>query len=326
MPILGIDVSNHQPGIDFAKVKAAGYSYVVLKTTEGTVFTDPTMAANRRAAHAAGLIVGFYHFAGSSYYKQVYDPTAEATFFAKAIGTLQPGEFTCLDFEPFGYTNLGAYDMVQWARTWLNRTAALLGPNPFIYMAGAHLRGYNWTPIAATNGLWYAIYDQNQTAPTVPYWGAPAMKQFYDKATVPGVPSSPPCDVDVFFGGTAQLLAYGKNGTSPLPEDDMFSDTDRAWLEDVLRRVQSIHRYGFTALPDPAKNPPPDWRQGGDLSWLDQRQASVQQAIEQAVQAAVGNTAPVIDEAKLAAALLADPASVDALGKAIAAHLKLAAG
>lgn len=37
-------------------------------------------------------------------------------------------------------------------------------------------------------------------------------------------------------------------------------------------------------------------------------------------------TLPTIDEAKLAAALLADPASVDALGKAIASHLKLASG
>lgn len=57
-----VDVSNNNKGVDFAKVKAAGAVGVYLKVTEGTDFVDPDYVANRRAAKAAGLRVGGYHF------------------------------------------------------------------------------------------------------------------------------------------------------------------------------------------------------------------------------------------------------------------------
>ncbi len=61
--------------------------------------------------------------------------------------------------------------------------------------------------------------------------------------------------------------------------DDMALDpTERAWLEDVLRRVQSIHLHGFGPLPDVAKTPPPPWQAGGDLTrfgqWLAEQNAA----------------------------------------------------
>jgi hypothetical protein len=56
-----------------------------------------------------------------------------------------------------------------------------------------------------------------------------------------------------------------------------------------------------------------------DGAWLWDRVNGIETGVQNV-------TAPVIDEAKLAAALLSDPASVDRLGAAIAAHLKLASG
>lgn len=50
-----------------------------------------------------------------------------------------------------------------------------------------------------------------------------------------------------------------------LEEDVALSDTEHKWLEDVLRRVQSMHLYGFGAF-DPNKVPPPAWQSGGDLA------------------------------------------------------------
>lgn len=57
----------------------------------------------------------------------------------------------------------------------------------------------------------------------------------------------------------------------PIREDDMALDpTERAWLEDILRRVQSMHIYGFRAF-NPDEAPPPSWRVGGNLAFLEEK-------------------------------------------------------
>src|SRR5437763_12676400 len=59
----GIDVSNWQGSIDWSKVAAVGVRFAFLKASQGTTYTDPTYAANRSAARAAGARAGAYHFA-----------------------------------------------------------------------------------------------------------------------------------------------------------------------------------------------------------------------------------------------------------------------
>ena len=48
-----IDVSGHQGSIDFAKVKAAGVSGVMLKCTEGDGYLSPAFLQNYKNALAA---------------------------------------------------------------------------------------------------------------------------------------------------------------------------------------------------------------------------------------------------------------------------------
>ena len=61
-PLVGIDVSHHQGPIDWAAVSGDRVDFAYLKATEGRTFTDPRFAANSRAADAAGLRVGAYHY------------------------------------------------------------------------------------------------------------------------------------------------------------------------------------------------------------------------------------------------------------------------
>jgi hypothetical protein len=81
--------------------------------------------------------------------------------------------------------------------------------------------------------------------------------------------SSTACPGRYAYAAIAEInqLAAGP----PIREDDMALDpTERAWLEDILRRVQSMHVYGFRPFnPDVA--PPPDWRAGGDLTFLEEK-------------------------------------------------------
>lgn len=61
-PIRGIDVSAHNGDVDFEAVRRAGYSFVLIKASEGSDFKDSRFVDNIRRARQAGLKVGAYHF------------------------------------------------------------------------------------------------------------------------------------------------------------------------------------------------------------------------------------------------------------------------
>jgi GH25 family lysozyme M1 (1,4-beta-N-acetylmuramidase) len=59
----GLDVSNWNGTITWAKVAHAGYRFAFGKATEGTSYTDKTYTTNRNGSEGAGLVFGAYHFA-----------------------------------------------------------------------------------------------------------------------------------------------------------------------------------------------------------------------------------------------------------------------
>ena len=68
VPLIGIDVSEHQKGeIDWKKLKSSGVDYVFLRTgyraaDDGSLHADDTFHKNYKAARKAGLMVGAYFF------------------------------------------------------------------------------------------------------------------------------------------------------------------------------------------------------------------------------------------------------------------------
>ena len=60
--IKGIDISHHQGNPDFRRVRAAGIKFAIFKATEGVDYVDPCFHTNIKAALAAGIPVGAYHF------------------------------------------------------------------------------------------------------------------------------------------------------------------------------------------------------------------------------------------------------------------------
>lgn len=70
--IKGIDISHWQGDIDFNKVKADGYDFVILKAGgwERTLYKDPMFETYYKDAKAAGLYVGAYYFAGRYFYEE----------------------------------------------------------------------------------------------------------------------------------------------------------------------------------------------------------------------------------------------------------------
>ena len=61
-PVRGIDVSHHQGPVDWKLVRASGQSFAFIKASEGADFRDTRFEENWRAARAAGLVTGAYHY------------------------------------------------------------------------------------------------------------------------------------------------------------------------------------------------------------------------------------------------------------------------
>lgn len=205
MTILAIDISHYQGTPNFAAVHGANVGLVFLKATEGTSYTDPTFAANRASARAAGLTTGFYHFARAG------DAVAEANHFCNVVGHLDHGDILALDWE------VPSSNPPAWSLSFLKQVEARFGVKPLIYMNQSTANGYNWNSVVSNdNGLWLAKYDFDPNAvPTTKYWSTVAVKQYSDRGTVAGVAGQ--LDLDVFEGDAAQLAKYGFGGGSPTP-------------------------------------------------------------------------------------------------------------
>src|SRR5262245_33509042 len=61
-----VDLSHWDPADNYETVKQQGIVGVIYKATEGGSYTDPTYVSQQRAAKAAGLKWGAYHFADAS--------------------------------------------------------------------------------------------------------------------------------------------------------------------------------------------------------------------------------------------------------------------
>lgn len=207
MAVLGLDISHYQGTPNFAQLKADGLSFVFLKATESTGYVDPTLASNRANARAAGLTVGYYHFA------RAVDATSEANHFCDAVGTLAAGELVALDWEVAGA------NPPAWCKVWLDTVQARLGVKPLVYMNKSAEAGSDWSAVVnADYGLWLANYDFSATNAMVKpkHWAFVAIEQYSDRASYVGISGG--VDADVFAGDAAALARYGKSGSTPVPQ------------------------------------------------------------------------------------------------------------
>lgn len=211
MFIVGNDISSFQGSIDWATYKQ-NTNFVIIKMSEGTGFIDPEAGNNRQQARNYDLPRGFYHFAHPDLGNT---PEDEAKYFCDLIDgdPIQVGEVLALDFE------VNYNDPVTWCKTWLDTVSAHYnGLKPLIYLNQSIVQSYDWSPVVnAGYGLWIAAYTNDPTNNVFQTgkWSYAAIQQWSDNQTVPGIPTV--ADGDVFFGTSAQFLAYGYRAVIPQP-------------------------------------------------------------------------------------------------------------
>jgi GH25 family lysozyme M1 (1,4-beta-N-acetylmuramidase) len=80
--VIGIDVSEHNGALDWARIKAAGIQFAIIRTGYGTSHTDNYFKANMEGALGQGIPVGIYHF---SYALNETGAKNEAAFVIKLL-------------------------------------------------------------------------------------------------------------------------------------------------------------------------------------------------------------------------------------------------
>lgn len=196
MSLNGIDISNHQAGIDLTKVSA---DFVICKATEGVGFVDPYCNKFIQTAKRLGRKTGVYHYAsGKSTGK------AEADFFYKNIQGYVKQSILVLDWE-----GKAIEKGPQYAKEFLDRLYELTGVRPLIYMSNSVVNSYDWTKVVqADYGLWNAGYfagdktmDYTPDAPLyggLGTWKTCALYQYTSSGRLEGWGGN--LDLNVFYG------------------------------------------------------------------------------------------------------------------------------
>ena len=141
----GIDISNHQKGINLSKVPA---DFVIIKATQGVTYTSPSFYTQISEALSLGRFVGVYHYASKG------GAIPEAEHFLSIVSPYIGQVILVLDWEGQDNPN---FSNPEYAIAWLKYVEQKTGIRPFIYMSKSVCRQYasKWDP---KYPLWCAQY------------------------------------------------------------------------------------------------------------------------------------------------------------------------
>jgi lysozyme len=181
-----IDVSSNQGKINWQKVKAAGVTEVIIRTTMGTGTVDKMAHEYATEATAVGITVSYYAF---GYPDKKHGGTAkadaesEAQWFCDTIKGL-PTTYKYLVIDLEEATTLTPQEFTVWATAWRDKVQSITGiANENLWVYGYYdylnrnlINGHT----LGRNPLWIAAYTQAQ--PHIPHgWTKWNMWQYDNK-------------------------------------------------------------------------------------------------------------------------------------------------
>lgn len=223
--VLGLDVSEYQPSVNWAQQWTMGARFAYVKATEGNYYTNPIFNNQYSGARNAGLIRGAYHYANPA----ASSGADQARIFVAGGGSWSADGFTMppvLDFEgnPYAgqtingyYQGNSCYDMspsalTAWAHDFSNTMQALTGRPPVIYTGNYWWRDCVGNPLGfSDNPLWLASYPQLASTgpgPIPASWSTYNIWQYSDAGQFAG-------DQNVWPGDYAALSAFARNSVPP---------------------------------------------------------------------------------------------------------------
>lgn len=206
---LGLDVSDHQPVVDWNAVASQGAQFAYVKATEGAGFVSPDFTSQYDGASQAGLLRGAYHFA----LPNQSTGAAQASFFVASgggwtgDGRTLPGALD-IEYNPYGAECYGLSQsaMVSWIASFDDTYQALTSVWPVIYTDASwwdRCTG-DYGGFASQDPLWMPTYgSEGSTLPAG--WSFYTISQYAPSGAFPG-------DQDMFNGSTSQLDRLAADG------------------------------------------------------------------------------------------------------------------
>lgn len=188
----GIDVSSHQSDIDWAKVKASGVEFAVIRATFGSNASgiDKKFSANVEGCAQNGLPYGLYHY---SYAVTAAEAEAEAEHFLAVAAAAKPALPVFFDFEEGAQLALAPAEQLDVVEAFLDKVAAA-GYSVGLYASKSSLVRLLNADSARVEKykVWLAQWN---TKPT--YSGRFDLWQRSSTGTVDGIPAK--VDLDVCY-------------------------------------------------------------------------------------------------------------------------------
>jgi hypothetical protein len=217
----GLDVSHHQPILDWSRAKREGIEFAFLKATEGSTFKDSDFQTNLNAVRSAGIIPAAYHYVRSN--------ASVASQVANVVSMVPKDVPVILDVE----TNSGGIQMVRDLTTALKAAGYKV---PLLYLPRWYWQQIGSPSLVGLPPLWSSRYpdyvvrslsDAYAKAPAS-YWNSygglgVSVLQFTSSANVAG---HSPLDANAYLGTRNQLLAllYGTNVEDDMEQSELIYD------------------------------------------------------------------------------------------------------
>lgn len=192
----GIDVSEHNGTIDWAKVRADGIDYAIIRigahgTTNDAIVVDDSFSRNLAAAKEAGLGVGVYFYSQAT---TTDEAVTEAGFVLEKLNGAQLSYPVVFDFEPVEGDR--AYGLTTQQRTQIAQAFCSTiedgGYTAAIYCSSSDLTNmYNLDKLSQY-GFWMAQYSAKPTTSV-----AFTMWQYTNQGTVDGISGSVDLNIDL---------------------------------------------------------------------------------------------------------------------------------
>ena len=179
--IQGLDVSFYQnSNMDWNQVVQSGYEFVYIKSSEGLHRVEPLAKAQATGAQAAGLKVGYYHFAHPGQDGAV----VESDFFNSVLANLPDADLLpVLDLET-NKTNLTMEQMTQWVNDFYTEMQNN-GKEVVLYTYTSFYDSFIVGRKLLPQKLWLACYQNTVKLPIGR--GDYEMWQYTQKGIVPGI-------------------------------------------------------------------------------------------------------------------------------------------
>lgn len=210
-PLLGIDISNWQAGINLGAVNP---DFTIVMATQGDWFTNRCFAEQVDAALALGRPTGVYHYVDGS------GVEAEADHFLAVVGNRIGRVFWAVDWEA---KDNGAWGDEGYLRAVIDAIKARTGRRGLLY---ASSDAYPDAVQAATGSMrWVAQYaDSDPTGWDKSPWSDGSwtadMHQYTGTGRVPGYDGN--LDLNLFRGGEDDLWALAGKAVQGPAADDIY--------------------------------------------------------------------------------------------------------